>query len=350
MGSQIHLTPPGPPPQEPNGAADVLAQHSGIVPGKGLRGAYRRLTRSAAYQCRRPAKCRRLTALSGYPARVTAARSDGKLTVALISEVFWEADGAARLQDRLAEAAERGADVALLPEIPLNPWRPSTKVALDEDAEVEGGSRTQAMAAAARGAGIGVVGGIINRDPVSGRRTSRALVFDSAGEIVARYEKLHLPEEPGFWETSHYEPGTEPPHRIEAFGMPVGVQICSDNNRPEGSHLLGAEGAEVILIPRATEERTYQRWKIVFRANALTSCAYVLSVTRPSPEDGVLIGGPSIAVDPNGGVLLETTDAIGIVALDSAVIRKARVDYPGYLPVRARLYADAWREIAGRDG
>jgi predicted amidohydrolase len=278
-----------------------------------------------------------------------AERPDGKLTVALISEVFWEADGAARLQDRLAEAAERGADLAVLPEIPLNPWRPSTKIAIDEDAEAEGGTRTQTMSMAAKRAGIGLVGGIINRDP-AGRRTSRVLVFDRGGDIVARYEKLHLPEEPGFWETSHYEPGTEPPHRIDAFGMPVGVQICSDNNRPEGSHLLGAEGTEAILIPRATEERTYQRWKVVFRANALTSGAYVLSVNRPAPEDGVLIGGPSIAVDPNGGVLLETTDAIGIVTLDSAVIRKARVDYPGYLPVRARLYADAWEEIAGRDG
>jgi predicted amidohydrolase len=278
-----------------------------------------------------------------------AVRQDGKLTVALISEVFYEADGAARLQDRLAEAAERGADLAVLPEIPLNAWRPSTKVAVDEDAEAEGGTRTQTMSMAAQRAGIGVVGGIINREP-AGRRTSRVLVFDRGGDIVARYEKLHLPEEPGFWETSHYEPGTEPPHRIDAFGMPVGVQICSDNNRPEGSHLLGAEGTEAILIPRATEERTYQRWKVVFRANALTSCAYVLSVNRPAPEDGVLIGGPSIAVDPNGGVLLETTDAIGIVTLDSAAIRKARIDYPGYLPVRARLYADAWEEIAGRDG
>ena len=91
-------------------------------------------------------------------------------------------------------------------------------------------------------AGIGLVGGIIHRAE-DGRRTSRALVFDGAGEVLATYEKLHLPEEPGFWETSHYEPGTEAPRRIDAFGMPIGIQICSDNNRPEGSHLLGAQGA-----------------------------------------------------------------------------------------------------------
>ena len=279
-----------------------------------------------------------------------SARADGRLTVALVSEVFWEPDGIGRLGETLDECARRGSDIAVLPELPLNPWRPATKDAVDEDAEPMDGARAQAQAKAARAVGIGLVGGIINRDPVSGRRTSRVLAFDRSGELVATYEKLHLPEEPGFWETSHYEPGTDAPRRIDAFGMPVGIQVCSDTNRPEGSHLLSAQGVQAILIPRATEERTYQRWKIVFRANALTSCSYVLSVNRPDPEAGVLIGGPSIAVDPNGTVLLETTDRIGIVTLESHLVAAARTAYPGYLPVRARLYADAWREIAGRDG
>ncbi len=280
----------------------------------------------------------------------TAIRRDGKLTVALVSEVFFEADGVGRLQDRLEEVAGRGADLALLPELPMNRWRPSSKNAVEDDAEGEEGARARAMAKAARRAGIGLVGGIIHRDAETGRRTSRVLVFDASGAITGRYEKLHLPEEPGFWETSHYEPGMEPPRRIDAFGLPIGIQVCSDANRPEGSHLLGADGAAAILIPRATEERTYQRWKLVFRANALTSCAYVLSVTRPWPEDGVLIGGPSVAIDPSGHVLVETTDTVALVTLDEAAVRKARKDYPGYLPVRAGLYADAWREIAGRDG
>jgi predicted amidohydrolase len=277
-------------------------------------------------------------------------RADGRLTVALVSEVFWEPDGLGRLAERLDQCVQRGADIAVLPEIPLNPWRPATKDAVDEDAEPMDGPRARALATAAQEAGIGLVGGIIHRDPDTGRRTSRALVFDRSGGLVATYEKLHLPEEPGFWETSHYEPGTDAPARIDAFGMPIGVQVCSDANRPEGSHLLGAQEVGAILVPRATEERTYQRWKIVFRANALTSGSYVLSVNRPDPEGGVLIGGPSIAVDPNGTVLLETTDQLAIVTLESHVVSAARKAYPGYLPVRARLYADAWGEIAGRDG
>ncbi len=277
------------------------------------------------------------------------ARADGLLTVALISEVFWEADGAIRLKERLAEAAERGADLAVLPEIPLNPWSPATKEPRDDDAEGMDGARARTQAEAAAEAGIGLVGGIIHR-AADGRRTSRALVVDRSGSVVATYEKLHLPEEDGFWETSHYEPGTEAPRRIDAFGVPIGLQLCSDNNRPEGTHLLGAQGAIAMINPRASEERSYQRWKAVFRANALTSCLYVLSVNRPHPEEGVLIGGPTVAFDPNGELLVETTDRLALVTVDAKTVADARRGYPGYLPIRARLYADAWDEITRGDG
>ncbi|HEX5579730.1 MAG TPA: carbon-nitrogen hydrolase family protein [Candidatus Limnocylindria bacterium] len=278
------------------------------------------------------------------------ARQDGKLSVALVSEVFWEPDGRGRLRDRLAEAASRGADLAVLPEIPLNPWSPATRDQRDDDAEPMNGPRMTTQQEAAAEAGIGLVGGIIHRDPASGRRTQRTLVFDRAGELGATYEKLHLPAEPGFWEPAHYDPGTAPPARIDAFGLPIGVQVCSDTNRAQGTQLLAAQGAAAVLIPRATEEATYQRWKLVFRANALTNGCYVLSVNRPYPEQGVLIGGPSIAVDPAANVMVETTDTLAVVTLDAAIVAKAKVVYPGYLPTRARLYADAWGEIAGSDG
>jgi predicted amidohydrolase len=278
------------------------------------------------------------------------ARGDGKLTVALISEVYWQPDGIGRLRERLAHAADRGADLALLPELPLNPWSPATKEPRDEDAEPMGGPRMTAQAEAAAEAGIGLVGGIIHRDEQTGRRTSRALVFDRRGELATTYEKLHLPQEPGFWETSHYEAGTQAAQRIDAFGVPVGVQLCSDTNRPEGTHLLAAQGAMAVLIPRATEEAGYQRWKLVFRANALTSCCYVLSVTRPGTEQGVLIGGPSVAIDPKSNVMVETTDVLALVTLEADVVRRTKADYPGYLPVRARLYADAWADVAATDG
>ena len=274
-------------------------------------------------------------------------RTDGKLTVALVSEVFWEPDGEARLEDRLREAVERGADLAVLPELPLNPWSPATKVASDDDAEPMDGPRAQAPEQRGHARGIGLVGGIIHRDE-TGRRTSRALVFDRAGALRATYEKLHLPDEEGFWGPSHYEPGTEP-RRIDVVRRADRRQLCSDNNRPEGTHLLGAQGVAAMLNPRASEERTYQRWKTVWRANALTSCCYVLSVNRPHPEQGVLIGGPSVAIDPGGGGAgRDDGHHRGGHARRGRRGRCAsRLPRP---PRGARLYADAWAEIATADG
>jgi predicted amidohydrolase len=194
------------------------------------------------------------------------------------------------------------------------------------------------------------VGGAIVIDPSTSRRHNTALVFDSTGTLVSSYRKVHLPDEEGFREPCHYDPGSDSPTVVREFGVPFGIQICSDMNRPEGSHLLGAMGVVAIVNPRATQASTYERWKLVFRANALTSTAYVLSVTRPGPEQGVAIGGPSIAVDPNGDVLVESTDPIVLVQLDSRVVADARRRYPGYLSQNAALYARGWADLAKTSG
>ena len=270
------------------------------------------------------------------------------LTVALISDVFFESDADVRLRRRLDEAASGGASLAVLPEIPLNSWSPATRTPNPDDAEGKTGPRHQMLSACARDAGIGVVGGAIVIDPSTGKRHNTALVFDANGALVSTYRKLHLPDEEGFREPCHYEPGDEPPALVRGFGLPFGIQICSDMNRPEGSHLLGAMGAAAIINPRATQASTYERWKLVFRANALTSTAYVLSVARPAPEQGVPLGGASIAVDPNGNVIAESTDPVVFVQLDDCVIADARRRYPGYLSLYPELYARGWAAVEAR--
>jgi predicted amidohydrolase len=267
------------------------------------------------------------------------------LTIALISEVFPHRDDAARLSDVLARARSLGTELAVLPELPLNPWSPATKRQDERESETPGGWRYQTMSDAARMASIGVIGGAIIQDPESERRYNTALVFDRSGTLVDSYRKLHLPEEEGFWETYHYDPGDALASVIEAFSLRLAVQICSDINRPEGSRLLAALGAEIIITPRATEAKTYERWKTVFIANAMTSCAYVVSVARPHAELGVPLGGPSIAVAPTGEVLVETTAPIAVVTLHRSVVEQARQRYPGYLATRADLFAEGWKRV-----
>ena len=264
------------------------------------------------------------------------------MRAALISDVFFGPDGEARLRQRLADAKARGSSLAVLPEIPLNAWSPATTTACADDAEPPEGPRHQLLSRCARQVGIAIVGGAIVSNPASGRRHNTALIFDTDGSLAGTYQKVHLPDEEGFREPCHYDPGLEPPRTIRAGGLMFGVQICSDMNRPEGSHLLGAMGALAIVNPRSTQSITYERWKLVFRANALTSTAYVLSVNRPGPEQGVDIGGPSIAVDPNGDVLAESMDPVLTVDLDEGIIRAARKRYPGYLAHFPAIYARGW--------
>ncbi len=270
--------------------------------------------------------------------------------VALVTDVFPGEAGGARLYDRLRQARERGAALAVLPELPLNSWSPATKVSRDEDAEEPEGPRQRLMAQAASDVGIGVLGGAIVRDPETGRRHNTALLYDGRGRCLDRYRKVHLPEEEGYWETSHYEAGAAAPRVVRAFGLDVGVQVCSDVNRPTGFQLLAAAGVDLVCAPRATPPETYDRWRLVLRANAVMACAFVLSANRPNPGGDAPIGGPSLAIAPDGSVLGETTEPVFAVDLDRTMLSTCRADYPGYLRRFPELYADGWRDVAGSGG
>lgn len=275
------------------------------------------------------------------------ARSDHR-TVALISEVFWQEDGRDRLHARLQEARDAGATLAVLPELPLNPWSAATKEARETDAEASDGPRARMQVEAARAVGIGLVGGVI-RIGSDGKRRNTALVITPDGSIAGTWEKAHIPDEPGFWEADHYVRGRDCPTPFEGLGFPIGVQICSDVNRPQGTQLLAAQGAELVVAPRATELATWERWRHVLIANALTCCCWVATVNRPEPEQGVLIGGPSLAVAPDGTILAETSDPLAVFSYDPGALPGHRVDYPGYLDIRADLYVDGWQRILDRD-
>ncbi len=100
-----------------------------------------------------------------------------------------------------------------------------------------------------------------------------------------------------------------------------------------------------MLAPRATPPESYERWRTVIRANAVTAAVYLVSVNRPVSEGVASIGGPSLVVHPSGEVLAESTDPVCVVGLEQAAVERARKDYPGYLDVRADLYARAWADL-----
>jgi len=257
------------------------------------------------------------------------------MKIALVHEVFAGAEAEPRLLESMRQAAGLGARLAVLPELPLDPWPAYDRTARSEDAETPGGPRQLRLQRVARQAGVAVLGGAITVE--DGRRFNRALLVDDKGELRASYDKLHLPSEEGFWESDHYEPGDRLPERIDALELPLGIQLCSDLNRPEGSALLAAQGAQLIVGPRATPPSSYGRWLPVLRAIALTNACYVVSVNR--------LGAPSVAIDPHGELLAETTEPLTVVLIDASIAAAARKEYPGYLAIRAELYAQGWQAL-----
>jgi predicted amidohydrolase len=274
--------------------------------------------------------------------------SHSALNIALVTEVFFDDLDGERLTLRLLEARAAGADLAVLPELPLDPWVPARPEVNPDDAEGPEGRRHQLQANAARDAGIAVLGGAIVRDPKIGKRHNTALLFDKRGKLAASYQKIHLPYEEDFWEAAHYEPGTEPPTVISGFALPLGIQICSDANRTSGCQLLAAQGAGAIVVPRATPAETWPRWRLVLRADAVTSAAYVVTVNRPSSGESSPFGGPSAVIAPDGEIVVETTERLAVVRLDSEVVARARADYPGYLSYHPDVHERGWKTAAIR--
>ena len=155
---------------------------------------------------------------------------DDRILVALLTDVFLEVSDHSRLREYLLEAKGSGATLAVLPELPLNPWSPATRESIEEDAEPSGGLRQQVFSRMASEVGIALLGGAIVTDSKTGKRYNTALFYDNNGQLIGRYRKIHLPEEEGYWETSHYMPGTDPPTVIPMPEVTIGVQICSDIN------------------------------------------------------------------------------------------------------------------------
>ena len=263
--------------------------------------------------------------------------SSETLRLAIIHDAFPSSSDDARLGQSLAEAVADGATLAALPELPVDPWYPEHRERSDQESEAPGGKREARMAQAARAANIGLLGGLIVKQ--DGRLHNRALLFDSQGQILSRYDKLHLPSEPGYYESDHYEPGDALSAPSDQFNIPLGIQLCSDLQRPTACCALVAMGAELILHPRATPASSYPRWQTVLRATAITNACWVVSINRPG-------GAPSIAIDPFGEVIVETTERLTTVDIERDRVAAARLEYPGYLASPAALYAKSWGDLA----
>ena len=273
-------------------------------------------------------------------------RTDGRLTVALVSEVFWQPDGVVRLGQRLDEAARRGADLALLPELPLHPWRPATKDAVDDDAEPMGGPRMTAQAEAARTAKIGLVGGIIHRDAIRAADEPRPRLRRGRGGGL----DLREAPSPRGARLLGDEPLRTRVRRSRGRSTPSGCPSAS-RSAPTRTDRR-ARTCSVRSARRRSSSRARPRRRPTSAGRSCSGPTPDLGRVRPVREPAGSRGrGPDRRAVGGGGSRAATPWSRRPTAWRSSPSSARTSPGPGWripatCPVWARLYGEAWGEVA----
>ena len=235
---------------------------------------------------------------------------------------------AAVLTEAVRDAASSGAAMLFTPEmsglLDRDRQRAATSIVAEEDDRV-----LAAVREAAAAANMWVhLGSLAVRRP-DGRLANRGFVIDAAGEIRARYDKLHLFDVTlatgeSWRESASYAPG-EAACVVETPAGNVGLSICYDLRFPDLYRALSDAGARVLAVPAAfTRPTGTAHWHVLLRARAIEAGAYVVAAAQTGiHEDGRATYGHSLVIDPWGEVLLDMDEAVG---LGFAEIDPAKVD------------------------
>ncbi len=244
--------------------------------------------------------------------------ADRPITLALIQmECSGPRDAnLARAVERVDQAARRGANVVVLPELFLGPYfcqRPDDAAAFAL-AEPVPGPATDALAQAARQNRIVLVGGSIFERGADGRYFNTTPVFDAAGQLLGTYRKTHIPEDLLYHEKHYFAPGDT---GVRVFDTPAGrvaPLICYDQWYPEAARIAALSGAETIVYPtaigvidEAVETNITGDWEQMWRSaqvgHAAVNNVFVAAVNRVGREGAITFWGGSFIADPSGAVL-----------------------------------------------
>jgi len=257
------------------------------------------------------------------------------------------ADKAANLEtaERLvAQAAATGADIVVLPE----KWNAIGDAAVyHATAEpLDGGESVAAMSGWARTHGITLVGGsIAERRDGREKLSNTSIVFDSDGEIVATYRKIHLFDvEVGgvvYRESEAEEPGGEAVV-AEAEDWKLGLSVCYDVRFPELYRILALEGAHIVTVPaHFTTPTGKDHWQVLLRARAIENQLYVVAAAQVGETlPGKPAYGRSLIVDPWGLVLAQAPDEQTVISaeLDRDHLEEIRAKLPSLANRQANAY------------
>jgi len=256
----------------------------------------------------------------------------------------------------IAQAAAAGAQVVCLQELFAGRY-PCQSEDHDRFAEAEPipGPTTEALSAAAKQHGVVVIGPLFERR-AAGVYHNAAVVIDADGSQAGLYRKMHIPDDPGYYEKFYFAPGDLGFRSFETQHARVGTCICWDQWFPEAARLTALAGAEILFYPTAIgylldEKETYgasqlAAWKTMLTSHAIANGLFVAAPNRVGREGGIEFWGASLIVDPYGNVLAEGSpdrEEIVLADCDLSLLEATRTHWPFLRDRRLDAYADLSR-------
>lgn len=258
---------------------------------------------------------------------------------------------------RIEEAAQRGAQIVCLQEV-FNTQYPcqSEDYSRFDLAEVIPGPTSQRLSEAAAKLKVVVTCSIFERR-THGLYHNTAVTFDVDGSMVGRYRKMHIPDDPLYYEKFYFTPGDLGFSTCKTRYATLGVGVCWDQWYPEAARLFALRGAEIILYPTAIgwhhSERAdlgasqHDAWETAMRAHAIANGLFVGAANRVGVEEGLQFWGASFVADPGGRILHRAShdnEELVIVPCNLDSIDSVRTHWPFLRDRRI----DAYQEITQR--
>jgi N-carbamoylputrescine amidase len=259
---------------------------------------------------------------------------------------------------RIGEAAARGAKVICLQELFRSRYFCQSEEARSFDlAEPIPGPTTEALGAAAAARKVVVVGSIFERR-TEGIYHNTAVVMDADGRLAGRYRKMHIPDDPHYYEKFYFTPGDLDFTAHRTAHATVGALVCWDQWFPEAARLVALAGAQIVFYPTAigwergeiepVRRRQLQAWETVQRGHAIANGMFVAAVNRVGAEDSLEFWGNSFVVDPFGEVIARAgagAEEILVAECNLALIEETRRNWPFLRDRRIDAYGDLLRRF-----
>ena len=220
-----------------------------------------------------------------------------------------------RLAEKIRKLAHEGAELVVLQELHNGLYFCQVEdVNLFDQAEPIPGPSTEFFGALAKELQIVIVTSLFERR-AAGLYHNTAVVLEKDGSIAGIYRKMHIPDDPGYYEKFYFTPGDLGFQPIQTSVGKLGVLVCWDQWYPEAARLMALAGAEMLIYPTAIgydphdtrdeQERQRMAWQTVQRGHAVANGLPVITVNRVGDEDGVPFWGTSFVAGPQGELLYE---------------------------------------------